>query len=77
MVLGQGLSLALVGIVVGAVGAVLATRLLTGMLYGVSATDPIAFAGVIGVVAIVAVVACWAPARRAARVEAMEVLRGG
>ena len=75
LVLRQGLSLALAGIAVGALAALFATRLLAGLLYGVSARDPVAFGGVALVVAGVALAACWVPARRAARLEAMAILR--
>jgi ABC-type lipoprotein release transport system permease subunit len=47
------------------------------MLYGVTATDPIAFAGVTSLLAAVALLASWLPARRAARAQAMDVLRVG
>ncbi len=77
LVLRQGLSLALAGIAVGAVAALFATRLLAGLLYGISVRDPVAFGGVVLVVAAVALAACWVPARRAARLEAMAILRGG
>jgi predicted permease len=77
MVLRQGLLLALAGIIIGALIAYGATRLIENMLYGVSATDPVAFAAVMLVLAVVALFASWVPARRAARVRAMEVLRVG
>jgi predicted permease len=77
LVLGQGLVLALAGIVVGAVAAFAATRLLSAMLFGVGANDPVAFAGVTIVLASAAVVASYLPARRASRVDAMGVLRSG
>jgi putative ABC transport system permease protein len=47
------------------------------MLYGVTATDPTAFAGVVILLTVVATVASWIPARRAARVPAADVLRAG
>lgn len=64
-----------VGIVAGAVISIAATRVIEKMLYGVSATDPAAFAGVVVLLALVALVASWVPARRASRTEAMDVLR--
>ncbi|MDQ2930963.1 MAG: ABC transporter permease [Gemmatimonadota bacterium] len=76
MVLRQGASLAIAGILVGAVVALALTRLLTGLVYGVSTTDPVAFLGVIALIAAVALVASWLPARRAAAVDPMNVLRG-
>jgi putative ABC transport system permease protein len=77
LVLRQGLTLAATGMVVGAAIALGATRTIERMLYGVSPADPVAFAGVMVVLAAIAVAATWVPARRAARVEAMEVLRTG
>jgi ABC-type antimicrobial peptide transport system permease subunit len=76
LVLGQGALLAIIGIAVGAVGALFLTRLLKGLVFGVSTTDPIAFGGVIVLLALVALVASWLPARRATRVDPMNVLRG-
>jgi penicillin amidase len=68
LVLRQGAILAVAGIVLGSLVALAGTRLLASLLYGVSATDPIAFAGVALVVAAVALAACWLPARRASRI---------
>ena len=75
MVVGQGARLAVMGVMVGAVLAAATTRLLGGFLYGVSATDPVAFLSVAVVLAAVALLACWVPARRAARVAPAEALR--
>jgi putative ABC transport system permease protein len=76
LVLRQGALLAVIGIVVGAVGALFLTRLLKGLVFGVSTTDPLAFGGVIVLLTLVALVASWLPARRATRVDPMNVLRG-
>jgi ABC-type antimicrobial peptide transport system permease subunit len=76
LVLRQGAMLAIIGIVVGGVGALFLTRLLKGLVYGVSTTDPIAFGGVVGLLIAVALVASWVPARRATKVDPMNVLRG-
>jgi predicted permease len=75
MVLKEGVGLAAFGILAGASIAFLATRVIEKMLYGVSATDPTAFALVVLLLAAVALIASWVPARRASRMEAMEVLR--
>ena len=75
MVLGEGIWLASAGIVAGAVISYWATDAIEKMLFNVSATDPLAFAGVMALLALVAVLASWVPARRASRTEAMEVLR--
>jgi ABC-type antimicrobial peptide transport system permease subunit len=76
LVLRQGAVLAAAGLVAGGIGAFFLTTFLKGMVYGVSTADPIAFAGVIGVLAAVALLASWLPARRAASVDPMDVLRG-
>ena len=75
LVLRQGASLALIGIVVGAIGALFLTRLLKGLVFGISTTDPIAFGGVVVLLAGVALIASWMPAQRATKVDPMNVLR--
>ena len=75
MFVGRGVRLAAIGIVVGLVAAVLLTRLMQSVLYGVAPTDPWTFA-VVGLVLLgVAALASWIPARRAARVDPMVALR--
>jgi putative ABC transport system permease protein len=75
LVLRQGAMLALVGIAIGGVGALFLTRLIKGLVFGVSTADPVAFGGVIVLLTVVALLASWIPARRAARVDPMNVLR--
>lgn len=75
LILGQGLSMALAGIVLGIVLAAALTRLMSSQLYGVSARDPLTFAGVALVLIAVALIACWIPARRATRVDPIIALR--
>jgi putative ABC transport system permease protein len=75
LILGQGLLLTLGGIGLGLGGAFLLTRLMSGLIYGVTATDPVTFAGVALALALVALAACFIPARRATRVDPMEALR--
>ena len=75
LVLGQGLRLTLIGMVVGVVGALGLTRLMSNLLFGVSATDPVTFSAVAFLLAFVALLACWVPARRAMKVDPMIALR--
>jgi len=74
-VLGEGLRLTAVGLLVGGTGALALSRLLQGLLFGVTPHDPVTFLGVAAVVAGTALAACWVPARRAASVPPAEVLR--
>jgi putative ABC transport system permease protein len=75
LVLRDGLLLALAGVGLGVCGALALTRLMSGLLYGVSATDPLTFVAVSLLLALVALAACLAPARRAAKVDPMAALR--
>jgi predicted permease len=75
LILRQGMTLALIGSVIGLAIAFGATRLLKSVLYGVSASDPSTFVGVTLLLAAVALFACWLPARRATRVDPMIALR--
>lgn len=72
-VVGQGLKLALMGVVMGIAGAL--TRFLASLLYGVKSTDPLTFISVSLILIAVALLACDLPARRAARVDPMVALR--
>jgi len=75
MVLREGLRLVGLGLVLGALAAVVLGRLITGLLYHVETTDPITFAGMGLVLALIAAVACLVPARRAATVDPLVALR--
>jgi putative ABC transport system permease protein len=71
----QGLRAAVLGCAAGLALALGCTRFLHSMLYGVSAVDPVTYAGVVGLILLVAATASLAPAVRAARVEPVKVLR--
>jgi predicted permease len=75
LVVGQGMRLAAVGVVLGALAAAAVTRVLSALLYGISAVDPLAFGGAATVLLAVAFVANLVPALRAARVDPMRALR--
>jgi ABC-type antimicrobial peptide transport system permease subunit len=75
LVIGQGARLALIGVVLGMMGAFALTRLMASMIYGVSAADPLTFFAVAFLLASVALTACYIPARRAMRVDPLVALR--
>lgn len=75
LVVGEGMRIALLGVMIGAIIAKFVTRLLKGLLFGVAADDPLTFLMVAFVLLIVTLIACWAPARRASRVDPMIALR--
>lgn len=75
LILGNGVKMALLGIAIGVAAAFGLTRLMAGMLYGVSATDPLTFVFVAVVLMLVALAACYIPARRAMRVDPVVALR--
>ena len=74
-VLHDGFRMAATGIGLGVAGALVLTRLLESLLYGVSPTDPFTFSAVIVTIAVVATIACYIPARRAMRVDPLEALK--
>jgi putative ABC transport system permease protein len=75
LVMGQGFRLAAMGVTFGVCAALALARLMTTLLYGISAADPLTFVGVAALLACVALLACYIPARRAMRVDPMVALR--
>jgi putative ABC transport system permease protein len=75
LVLRQGLKMALGGVAIGLIASAGLPRLLAGMLYGVSATDPLTFAAITLLLVTAALTACYVPARRATRVDPLTALR--
>ena len=75
MVVRQGMTMTLIGLALGLVGVIALSRVMVGLLYGVSPTDPLTFTGVSIVLLVVALLACLIPARRATRVDPIVALR--
>ena len=75
LVLGEGAKIALIGLGIGVAGAALASRLLTGLLFGVPRWDPMTFAAVPVLLLAVAAIASWIPARRAVRLDPVTAMR--
>jgi len=75
MIMGQGLTIAAIGIGLGIAGAYGLSRLTASLLYGVSPSDPLTFVTVAGVITMVAAAACLVPTRRAMRVDPLEAIR--
>ena len=75
MIIRQGLVLTLIGLAVGVAGALALMRVMNSLLYGVSATDPLVFGGVVLTLMLSALLACYVPARRATKVDPLIALR--
>jgi putative ABC transport system permease protein len=75
LVIGRGVGMAFIGIVLGLVASFGLTRFLAGLLYGVTAVDPVTFIGISILLLIVSVLACYVPARRATKVDPLVALR--
>jgi putative ABC transport system permease protein len=73
--IGEGMKLALLGILAGLAGGFILTRLMSSLLFGVTARDPITFAAVAVLVVLVSFTACFIPARRATHVDPIVALR--
>ena len=75
LVINQGMALTLTGLVLGVAISFAVTRVMSEMLFGVTATDPVTFAGVPVVLGVIAFLACYIPARRATKVDPLAALR--
>jgi putative ABC transport system permease protein len=75
MILREGMTLSVVGLLFGLAGALVATRFLSSLVFGVSTTDPVTFVGVSVLLTLVAMTACYVPARRAARIDPVAALK--
>jgi putative ABC transport system permease protein len=69
------MTLALSGVTIGLMAALLLTRLIRSLLFGVEATDPLTFVGISALLALIALLASYIPAQRAARIDPMVSLR--
>ena len=75
LVVRKGFSLTAIGVGIGLAGAVVLTRIMASLLFGVNATDPITYVSIAVLLMIVAMLACYLPARRAAKVDPIVALR--
>jgi putative ABC transport system permease protein len=75
MIVGQGMAMTVVGVAVGVASALMLTRVMSSLLFGVSAADPVTFTAIPVLLGAVALVACYVPARRATRVDPLVALR--
>ena len=75
MVLRQGMTLAVIGVVIGVLSALTLTRFIGSMMFGITPTDPATYALITCLLVAVAMLACYLPARRATKVDPMVALR--
>jgi putative ABC transport system permease protein len=75
LIVGQGLTLVMIGTGIGLMLALALTRVLTTQLFGISATDPLTFGGIVVLMMVVGLLACYIPARRATKVDPLVALR--
>jgi ABC-type antimicrobial peptide transport system permease subunit len=76
LVVRQGMTIVLGGMIVGVGGAIAVARLLTRFMVGIEATDPATYTASFAILALAALLACWIPARRAASLNPVDALRG-
>jgi putative ABC transport system permease protein len=75
LIIRQGMTLTVIGVVIGLIAALAVTRLIKGLLFGVSATDPLTFGVISVLLAATATLACYVPAWRAAKLDPVKSLR--
>jgi len=75
LIFSRGLRLTTIGLIIGAIAALLLTRLMENLLYKVSPRDPIAFSSALVILILVTLLACFLPARRATRIDPVRALR--
>ncbi len=75
LVVGQGMKLTILGVLFGLAASFALTRLMTDLLFGISPSDPLTFAGIALLLSLIALLACYLPARRAMKVDPMIALR--
>jgi putative ABC transport system permease protein len=75
MILRKGGTLVAIGLVLGVIGAFVATGVIRGLLFGVEPHDPTTFVGVAVMMAAIGIIACWIPALRAARIDPAIAMR--
>ena len=75
LIVGRGMKLTVIGVVIGVVGAIALTRLMQGLLFNISATDPVTFVLISILLSLAAFFACYIPARRASKVDPLVALR--
>jgi putative ABC transport system permease protein len=75
LVIAQGMRVVAVGVAIGVAGSLVASRLMTKLVYGVSVTDPLTYVGVAALLAAVALVASYIPAHRATRIDPLVAMR--
>ena len=75
LIVGRGMALAGIGVSLGLAVALAANRMIEGLLFGVTSTDPLAYAGIVALLLVIAFLACFVPARTAAAIDPIVCLR--